>query len=201
MIWKWIVISHLRVAGLLRKIFAIRSEFWAYQSSQFNGRSRPRARNWAHAKSLNLTGWWFSTLNTRSIPQNHSQIMLDPNGPLNRDHFFRENSVLAPDRFLYFSRHGPWKMLSGRCLSKLAVVSCWSSCLWEKRDVNRQAADLRGGSGRAFPSTSPRSPASKGKPFWIPCGEEAGNDTKWHDRRRCYFSLSWSSVIVVNLSP
>ena len=130
MIWKWIVISHLRVAGLLRKVFAIRSEPTRAPNSMVG--LDPQARNWTHAKSLNSTGWWFSTLNTRSIPQNHSQIILDPNGPLNRDHFFQENSVLAPDRFLYFSRHGPWKMLRGRCLSSPEMIAkCRGSfALW-----------------------------------------------------------------------
>ena len=118
MIWKWIVISHLRVAGLLRKIFAIRSDPTTAPNSTVG--LDPQARNWTHAKSqFNL----MMVLNTRSIPQNRSQIMLDPKWTSEPRSFFpRKQCPRSWPLLLFFT---PWALKDAEmhCLSSPEMIA------------------------------------------------------------------------------
>ena len=117
MIWKWIFINHRSSQQNFCHPLRV------YRSSHFNGKSGSTYKKLNTRKVPQFNGKM--VLNTvtvasfsRSITHNHSQIMLDPNRPLTGPRsFFREKSVLAPHRFLYFSHHGLWMMLRGHFLS------------------------------------------------------------------------------------
>ena len=117
MIWKWIFISHRSSQQNFCHPLRV------YRSSHFNGKSRSTYKKLNTRKVPQFNG--MMVLNTvavaslsRSITHNRSQIMLDPNRPLTGPRsFFQEKSVLAPDKFLYFSHHGLWMMLRGHFLS------------------------------------------------------------------------------------